>query len=151
MTSVLSAGRYKQKKEWSTQSIPELVSNAGDSAEDEPRSGIEIQVNGIPQQFHSTARRSSLAIGLFPGEDRKKLSQHLAMTSNNHNNNNNNNDTTGGGAAPKNSKRRSSIAVAFLGRKDNAKVMQIKTDKLTDTSQVWCEDQPRPLCLPNHN
>lgn len=107
MTSVLSAGRYKQKKEWSTQSIPELVSNH-DSNEDvensEPHSSIEIQVNGVPQQFQS-ARRSSLAIGLFPGEDSetaRKFSQHMPP--------------------PKNNKRRSSIATAFLGRKDNAKV-----------------------------
>lgn len=107
MTSVLSAGRYKQKKEWSTQSIPELVSNH-DSNEDvensEPHSSIEIQVNGVPQQFQS-ARRTSLAIGLFPGDDSetaRKFSQHMPP--------------------PKNNKRRSSIATAFLGRKDNAKV-----------------------------
>lgn len=107
MTSVLSTGRYKQKKEWSTQSIPELLSNA-ECSEDventEPHSGIEIQVNGVPQHF-ATARRSSLAIGLFPGVDRN-LSRHMPI------------------AEPplKNNKRRSSIAVAFLGRKDNAKV-----------------------------
>lgn len=116
MTSVLSAGRYKQKKEWSTQSIPEMVSNAESGEEEEeveerentepPRSSIEIQVNGVPQQFPPSARRSSLAIGLFSDRDRK-LSQHMSVAP----------------AAPKNNnKRRSSIAVAFLGRKDNAKV-----------------------------
>lgn len=103
MTSVLSAGRYKQKKEWSTQSIPELVSNL-DNSEDvennEARSSIEIQVNGVPQL--PSARRSSLAIGLFPDDEGRRLSQHMPP--------------------PKNNKRRSSIAVAFLGRKDNAKV-----------------------------
>lgn len=106
MTSVLSTGRYKQKKEWSTQSIPEMMS-AADSSEDvdHPRSSIEIQVNGVPQQFHGP-RRASLAIGLStPGDDRN-LSQYMSAVP----------------AAAKNNKRRSSIAVAFLGRKDNAKV-----------------------------
>lgn len=107
MTSVLSTGRYKQKKEWSTQSIPEMMS-AADSSEDvdHPRSSIEIQVNGVPQQFHGP-RRASLAIGLStPGDDRN-LSQYMSAVP---------------AAAAKNNKRRSSIAVAFLGRKDNAKV-----------------------------
>ena len=123
MTSVLPAGRYKQKKEWSTSSIPELVANATESSEDvennEPttptminnnnaQSGIEIQVNGIPQQF-STARRASLASALFSENDRK-LSQQLSTA------------PTSAPAKTNNNKRRSSIAVAFLGRKDNTKV-----------------------------
>lgn len=105
MTSVLPAGRYKQKKEWSTSSIPELVSNA-ETNENEPDvvpKHIEIQVNGVPQEFQS-ARRSSLAVGLFSDGERTLNQQMMASTSGKHN------------------KRRSSIAVAFLGRKDNAKV-----------------------------
>lgn len=144
MTTVLPAGRYKQKREWSSgHSIPELVSNSetnsseittdiGNMSRSDPdqscvtRSPIEIQVNGVPQpQFHSTARRSSLAIGLFSDrgatEEDRKLKQ-LAMET----------ATGNGSSSNKHSKRRSSIAVAFLGRKDNAKVIsETRTSKHT--------------------
>lgn len=107
MTSVLPPGRYKQKKEWSTSSIPEMLANSSELENEEPepvKSNIEIQVNGVRQEFQS-GRRSSLAIGLFSdGADDRKLNQHNAPVPEKHN------------------KRRSSIAVAFLGRKDNAKV-----------------------------
>lgn len=104
MTSVLPAGRYKQKKEWSTSSIPELVSNAETNENDQVPNKVEIQVNGVPQEFQS-ARRSSLAVGSFSSDAERTLNQQMMAN-----------------ASEKHSKRRSSIAVAFLGRKDNAKV-----------------------------
>lgn len=80
MTSVLSVGKYRSRKEWSTNSIPKLV-----SLEEESGSPI-IQINGIPPK---PPRRSSITTGLL-----------------------------GGRSADKNNKRRSSIAVAFMGRRD---------------------------------
>lgn len=121
MTSVLPPGKYKQKKEWSAGSIPELVSGddeSNDEAGDKKKvasaadnnttpTTIEIQVNGVPQSFtKSPPRRSSLALGLFGssgGVDNNIISM-PPPSGKSHN------------------KRRSSIAGAFLGRKDNTKV-----------------------------
>lgn len=123
MTSVLPPGKYKQKKEWSASSIPELVSGDDESNEDgEKTSGggpttIEIQVNGVPQSFtKNPPRRSSLAVGLFGGgaggdDNNSQLSSTIGMPP---------------PSGKSHNKRRSSIAVAFLGRKDNTKVKGLR-------------------------
>lgn len=58
MTSVLSHGKYRQKKDWSTNSIPELV-----SLEEESSSPVSESPPPLPPK----PRRSSLAIGLLGG------------------------------------------------------------------------------------
>lgn len=89
MTSVLSVGKYRSRKEWSTNSIPKLVSL-------EEETGPIIKINGIPPK---PPRRSSITAGLL-----------------------------GGRSTDKNNKRRSSIAVAFLGRRDISQ--KVRTNKL---------------------
>lgn len=103
MTSVLSPpGKYRSRKDWSTNSIPQAV-------EEEVMSSPTIIINnGMPLgngpfMPHSEAippikppRRSSLAISMLTG----KSNAHIAPSD-------------------KNNKRRSSIAVAFLGRKES--------------------------------
>uniref|UniRef100_A0A1L8DXA0 Oxidation resistance protein 1 n=1 Tax=Nyssomyia neivai TaxID=330878 RepID=A0A1L8DXA0_9DIPT len=93
MTSVLSAGKYRSRKDWSTSSIPTLV-----SLEEESTTPTEEKSdNGIPPK---PPRRSSLAVGLL---GRQTVP----------NNNNTEKPST---------KRRSSIAVAavaFLGKRDS--------------------------------
>uniref|UniRef100_A0A6B2EEC0 Oxidation resistance protein 1 n=1 Tax=Phlebotomus kandelakii TaxID=1109342 RepID=A0A6B2EEC0_9DIPT len=92
MTSVLSAGKYRPRKDWSTSSIPTLV-----SLEEESTTPTEEKPdNGIPPK---PPRRSSLAMGLLG----------LSPTVSNNNVE----------KPEKPSKRRSSIAVAFLGRREN--------------------------------
>ncbi|XP_059619714.1 oxidation resistance protein 1 isoform X4 [Phlebotomus argentipes] len=90
MTSVLSAGKYRSRKDWSTSSIPTLVS----LEEESTTPTEEKEDNGIPPK---PPRRSSLAMGLLG----------LSPTVSNNN------------TAEKPSKRRSSIAVAFLGRRES--------------------------------
>ncbi|XP_055715383.1 oxidation resistance protein 1 isoform X8 [Phlebotomus papatasi] len=89
MTSVLSAGKYRSRKDWSTSSIPTLVS----LEEESTTPTEEKQDNGIPPK---PPRRSSLAIGL--------LGRNPTVSNNN--------------TEKPNNKRRSSIAVAFLGRRE---------------------------------
>lgn len=61
MTSIFSQGKYRQRKDWSTNSIPELV-----SLEEETSSQVnnEPPVEVLPPK---PPRRSSLAIGLLGG------------------------------------------------------------------------------------
>lgn len=59
MTSVFHQGKYRQRKDWSTSSIPELVS----LEEETSQSGPDISTNLPPK----APRRSSLAIGLLVG------------------------------------------------------------------------------------
>lgn len=58
MTSILSQGKYRQRKDWSTNSIPELV-----SLEEESSSPVSESPPPLPPK----PRRSSLAIGLLGG------------------------------------------------------------------------------------
>lgn len=61
-TSIFSQGKYRQRKDWSTNSIPELVSL-------EEESGVsvtKIPPNSLPPR---PPRRSSLAIGLLGGRN----------------------------------------------------------------------------------
>ncbi|XP_055685642.1 nuclear receptor coactivator 7 isoform X6 [Lutzomyia longipalpis] len=89
MTSVLSAGKYRSRKDWSTSSIPTLV-----SLEEESTTPTEEKPdNGIPPK---PPRRSSLVVGL--------LGRNPVPSNNN--------------TEKPSTKRRSSIAVAFLGRRD---------------------------------
>lgn len=96
MTSVLSAGKYRSRKDWSTSSIPTLVS----LEEESTTPTEEKQDNGIPPK---PPRRSSLAIGL--------LGRNPAVSNNN--------------TEKPNNKRRSSIAVAFLGRREGGQKVHI--------------------------
>lgn len=59
MTSVFFQGKYRQRKDWSTSSIPELVSLEEESSHVLP----EIPTTLPPK----APRRSSLAIGLLVG------------------------------------------------------------------------------------
>lgn len=59
MTSVFFQGKYRQRKDWSTSSIPELVSLEEESSHALP----EIPTTLPPK----APRRSSLAIGLLVG------------------------------------------------------------------------------------
>lgn len=60
-TSVFAQGKYRQRKDWSTNSIPELV-----SLEEEASS----QMNDIPSALPpKPPRRSSLAVGLLAGRN----------------------------------------------------------------------------------
>lgn len=59
MTSVFFQGKYRQRKDWSTSSIPELVSLEEESGHVLP----EIPTTLPPK----APRRSSLAIGLLVG------------------------------------------------------------------------------------
>lgn len=59
MTSIFYQGKYRQRKDWSTSSIPELVS-------------LEEETNQVIAEIPTTLppkapRRSSLAIGLLAG------------------------------------------------------------------------------------
>lgn len=94
MTSVLSFGKYRARKDWSTNSIPTLVSLEEETINNHNNHNNSpiIQINGTPPK---PPRRSSLAIGLLNGRI----------------------------VNDRNNKRRSSIAVAFLGRRDNNKVI----------------------------
>lgn len=104
MTSVLSPpGKYRIRKDWSTNSIPQSV------AEEVMSSPTIIINNGMPIMPHvdgippiKPPRRSSLAISMLTGK---------------------NNNATPAINIDKSNKRRSSIAVAFLGRKDNHKTL----------------------------
>lgn len=58
MTSILSQGKYRQRRDWSTNSIPELV-----SLEEESSSPVSESPPPLPPK----PRRSSLAIGLLGG------------------------------------------------------------------------------------
>lgn len=58
MTSILSQGKYRQRKDWSTNSIPELV------FEEEQQSS---PMSESPPPLPPKPRRSSLAIGLLGG------------------------------------------------------------------------------------
>lgn len=97
MTTVLTAqGKYRPRKEWSTNSIPTLVSLEEESSMPE---------KGSPSSLPPKApRRSSLAVGLMGGRIPGKS------------------DLPGDAPKPANTKRRSSIAVSFLGR--HSKVRQ---------------------------
>lgn len=91
-TSVLSTqhGKYRQRKDWSTNSIPTLV-----SLEEETSTNEEDKNDEIHRLPIKPPRRSSLAVGITSGSGsviRPNIEQ------------------------KKISKRRSSIAVAFLGR-----------------------------------
>lgn len=57
MTSIYYQGKYRQRKDWSTNSIPELVSLEEESNQ------LEIPTTLPPK----APRRSSLAIGLLAG------------------------------------------------------------------------------------
>lgn len=87
-TSILSQGKYRQRKDWSTNSIPEMVS----LEEEETSSHLNDTTSSSPPNAlpPKPPRRSSLAIGILGGR----------------------------GTADKNYKRRSSIAVTFLGRQN---------------------------------
>lgn len=92
MTTVLTAqGKYRPRKEWSTNSIPTLVSLEEESS---PEKGTTS--SALPPK---APRRSSLAVGLMGGRISGKSS-----------------DNPVDAPKPTSSKRRSSIAVAFLGR-----------------------------------
>lgn len=102
--SVLT-GKYRPRKEWSTSSIPELLSQVEETTSTKPdpmQSSVQIQVNGIPEKG---GRRSSLAIGLLGGGGHK--------------------GPPNGISPEKHYKRRSSIAVAFLGRRDNTQKVEL--------------------------
>lgn len=117
MTSVLSPpGKYRSRKDWSTNSIPHAV-------EEEVMSSPTIIINNgrplsnDPFMPHSDGmppikppRRSSLAMSMLTGKGSP------------------NND--------KNNKRRSSIAVAFLGRKEpNSRKASIASSNSSDKYQ----------------
>lgn len=59
MTSILPQGKYRQRRDWSTNSIPELV-----SLEEEQQSS---PMSESPPPLPPKPRRSSLAIGLLGG------------------------------------------------------------------------------------
>lgn len=59
MTSVFNQGKYRQRKDWSTSSIPELV-----SLEEEASQIVPELTTTLPPK---APRRSSLAIGLLVG------------------------------------------------------------------------------------
>lgn len=128
-TSVLPVGKYRSRKEWSTSSIPELVSledqmlernaqqeKGGDGEKQQPPPQqsplpfVDIQVNGVSQL--KTPRRSSLAIGLLGGGGGS--GSHSGIGGSN---------ALNPMHSDKYYKRRSSIAVAFLGRRDHTKVI----------------------------
>lgn len=119
MTSMLSTpGKYRSRKDWSTNSIPTLVAleeecmpvipynNNNNSDSDKRKMSaqqftssspyLSTNVNNPPSLKNKQSRRSSLGLGLLSGLSNK--------------NNKNNN------------KRRSSIAVVFLGAKKESKV-----------------------------
>lgn len=62
MTSVLSVGKYRSRKDWSTNSLPKLVSL-------EEETGPIIKINGTPPK---PPRRSSITAGLLGGRSTDK-------------------------------------------------------------------------------
>ncbi|XP_063696016.1 oxidation resistance protein 1 isoform X3 [Culicoides brevitarsis] len=112
MTSVLSPpGKYRSRKDWSTNSIPQAV-------EEEVMSSPKIIINGSPFMPQSDAmppikppRRSSLAMNLLTGKNAN--------------------------GSDKSNKRRSSIAVAFLGRKEpNSRKSSLASTTSTTSSSL---------------
>lgn len=131
-TALPAQGKYRPRKEWSTNSIPTLV-----SLEEETSPHTHNNNAALPPK---APRRSSLAVGLMggrKGDNGSLLSSGLLS------------------APPPpekhNSKRRSSIAVSFLGRHSKVRHSGVHHVRSTPTSVAHHHHRPNTVHLQNRD